>query len=295
MTRLRAIASTRRFRIALPFVLALLPAATLAQVAPSLDIDPVALVRSASWNELHSSTNRERYRYRLEKADAKGSTVKEIVETGEGDVARLLAKDGKPLAGDEEQAEIKRLNNLLAHPELQQHRHKKEQEDSSRADEMVRLLPDAFLYTNEGIVNGPSGPAYRLKFEPNPKFQPPDREAEVYAGMAGELWIDRAEKRMAKLDAHLIADVDFGWGIVGRLYKGGSILVEQKDVGQNHWEQTHMALDLTGKILMLKGISFKTTETASGFVPVANAISYQDAIHLLLQQAAPGQVAELAR
>ncbi len=160
---------------------------------------------------------------------------------------------------------------------------------------MVRLLPDAFLYTYQGIVEGPSGPAYRLTFQPNPRFQPPDREAEVYAGMAGELWIDQAEKRMAKLDAHLINDVDFGWGIVGRLYRGGSILVEQKDVGEHHWEQTHMVLDLTGKILMMKNISFKTTETASGFTPVESTIGYQDAIRLLLNQPAQGGVTQAAQ
>ncbi len=293
MRTFRDIAFARCVPVTVLLSAALLPGCVLAQDAQP--VDPVALVRSASWNELHSSGNREHFRYRLEKVDAKGSSVKEIVETRDGDVARLLEKNGKPLTPEEQQAEVNRLNNLAAHPELQQHRQKKEQEDSGRADEMVRLLPDAFLYTYKGMVDGPSGPAYRLAFQPNPKFQPPDREAEVYAGMAGELWIDKAEKRMAKLDAHLINDVDFGWGIVGRLYKGGSILVEQKDVGEDHWEQTHMVLDLTGKILMMKGISFKTTETASGFAPVEKTMGYQDAIHLLLHQSGEGQASRAAQ
>ena len=55
------------------------------------------------------------------------------------------------------------------------------------------------------LVNTPSGPAWRLSFMPNEKFIPPDREAQVYHGMAGELWIDCAQKRMSRLDAHLIA------------------------------------------------------------------------------------------
>ena len=38
---------------------------------------------------------------------------------------------------------------------MQEHRHKKEQEDSARGDEMVRMLPDAFLFTYEGMVEGP--------------------------------------------------------------------------------------------------------------------------------------------
>ena len=253
--------------------------------------DPEALVRHASENELHSSNGNHPYRYQLHKIDDNRVTTKEIVETKDGDVARLIAVDDKPLAADAQKAEIDRLNNLAAHPELQAHRHKREQEDSNRANEMIRLLPDAFLYKHEGMVDGPNGPCYRLSFQPNPNFRPPDREAEVYAGMAGELWIDKGQERMVKLDAHLIADVEFGWGILGRLYKGGSILVQQADVGDRHWETTHMKLSLTGKALMIKPLSFQTTEDASHFEPVPPEMGYQGAIKMLLSDNS-AQVAE---
>ena len=266
--------------------------AALAQSDEDVARDPVALVRRASENELHSSNGNHPYRYELHKIDDNKITTKEIVETKDGDVARLIAVNDKPLDADAQKAEIDRLNNLAAHPELQAHRHKKEQEDSNRANEMIRLLPDAFLYKYEGMVAGPNGPCYRLSFRPNPNFTPPDREAEVYAGMAGELWIDKGQERMVKLDAHLIADVEFGWGILGRLYKGGSILVQQADVGEHHWETTHMKLSLTGKALLIKPLSFQTTEDASHFEPVPPEMGYQGAIKMLLSNSDSAQVAE---
>jgi hypothetical protein len=243
--------------------------------------DPVALVRAASWNELHSENSGHPFRFRLRKQDENGATTKDIIETKDGDVARLVAVNDQPLTPDKERAERARLDNLLAHPEQQARRHKKEQEDSSRSNEMIRLLPDAFLYTYRGIVNTANGPAYRISFEPNQKFIPPDREAQVYHGMAGELWINCAQKRMARLDAHLISDVDFGWGIVGRLYKGGTILVEQRDVGSGHWESTHLKLNLTGKILMVKSLLIRSTEDGSDYKPVSNTLTYKDAIQML--------------
>ena len=249
---------------------------------PSVAQDPVPLVRRASQNELNSSGGQP-YRYKLHKVDDGKSTTKVIVETRkDGDVARLIEWGGKPLTSDANQGEVDRLNNLLAHPEVQEHRHKREQEDSSRADKMIRLLPDAFLYHFEGMVDGPNGPAYRLTLKPNPNFHPPDREAEVYSGMAGELWIDQQQERMIKLDVHLIADVNFGWGILGKLYKGGSILLEQKDVGNHRWEQTHFKLDLHGKALLLKSLDFVTTEDTSDFTPVPQNWGYQDAAKFLL-------------
>jgi len=95
-----------------------------------------------------------------------------------------------------------------------------------------------------------------------------------------------------KLDAHLIADVDFGWGILGRLYKGGSIVVEQADVGDHHWETTHMKLSLTGKALLIKALNFQTTEDASHFEPVPPEMGYQNAIKMLLNNGDSAQVAE---
>jgi hypothetical protein len=268
-----------RFRAVL-LLGALLSTLTVAAGAQS-SVDPVALVRRASHNEL-SATNGQPFRYKLHKVDERNDTTKLIVETlHDGDVARLIAINGQPLTPDQEQAELKRLDNLLQHPEIQEHRRKREKEDSDRANKMIRLLPDAFVYKFEGMVDSPSGPAYRLTFKPNPGFEPPDREAQVYHGMEGELWIDKGQERMVKLDAHLFADVDFGWGILGKLYKGGSILVEQTDVGNHHWEATHMRLNLIGKALMFKSLRFTTVEDSTDFQPVPMEWTYKDAVHVL--------------
>jgi hypothetical protein len=250
-------------------------------------VDPQKIVRDASWNELHAHSAGRSFSYLLHKVDPKGSQVKRIFETKDGDVARLLEKDGKPLSREEGQAEIDRLNHLLNHPEVQEHRHKKEQEDSARGDEMVRMLPDAFLFTLSGLVEGPNGPCYRLQFKPNPAFTPPDREGEVYHGMVGELWVDQGQLRLVKIDAHLISDVNFGWGVLGRLYKGGSILVQNADVGLHHWETIHMKLNLQGKLLMMKSVDYSTTEDSSDFQIQTQELGYQEAIRLLEKTSTP--------
>lgn len=273
--------SARLIPFAVSIVLPALSIFSLAARAQEPPEDPVALVRAASWNELHATNREHPFRFRICKQDENGITTKEIIETKDGDVARLVAFNDKPLTPERAKAERERLDSLLAHPELQARRHKKEQEDSTRENEMVRLLPDAFLYTYRGIVDTPDGPAWRLSFEPNEKFIPPDREAQVYHGMAGELWINCRQTRIAQLDAHLISDVNFGWGVIGRLYKGGTIHIIQKDVGESHWEGVLMKLDLTGKILMIHSVAFRTTEESTNFRPVSNTLTYQDAIRML--------------
>lgn len=263
-------------------ILFLCPALALAQMTPQeVAANPQPLVKRTAENELHASNGGHPYRFTIRKVNDGKITTKEIIETKDGDVARLVAINDKPLNPDQEKTELARLNNLLAHPELQQRRHQAEQKDSARGDEMVRLLPNAFIYHFEGMVQGPNGPAYRLTFKPNPNFNPPDREADVFAGMVGELRVDQKQERIVQIDAHLIRDVDFGWGILGKLYKGGSFFVKQADVGDQHWENTYLKLDLTGVALMFKSLSFQTTEESSDFRPVPPEIDYKQAIKML--------------
>jgi hypothetical protein len=248
--------------------------------------DPEILIRRAVHNDLNTHDGLD-FRFTLRKSDEKGVTTKEIIETKDGDVARLIAIGDKPLTPEQDQAELRRLNDVLAHPEIQQRRHKREQADSSRGDELFRVIPDAFVYKYIGMGQTQSGPAYKFSFVPNKNFDPPDYEARVFHGMAGELWIDQKQERAVRFDAHLISDVEFGWGVLGRLYKGGSIVVEQQDVGHNHWEQSLLKLNLKGKEMMFKDLDESTTEEETHYEQVPNTWTFQDAIHAL--EAAPSK------
>jgi hypothetical protein len=252
---------------------------------PQSAIDVQKIVRDASWNELHSTGPPHFFRYRISEQTPKGSDVRLAIQTKDGAVVRVVEKWGRPLSAADNAVEVARLRNLLASPDMQRQRHKSERQESDREDELVRMLPDAFLYSNESVIQGPSGPCYRLRFKPNPAFAPPDREGEVFHGMVGELWVDQAQLRIARIDAHLVSDVNFGWGVLGKLYRGGSILEENADVGGNHWESTMLRLHLTGKILMVKSVDFSTSQISTDFRPVPLDTTYQQAIQMLLSDA----------
>src|SRR3984957_12455415 len=57
------------------------------------EIDPAKIVHDASYNELHATKPGRSFSYLQHKVDPKGRTVKEIVETKDGDVARLIEKE----------------------------------------------------------------------------------------------------------------------------------------------------------------------------------------------------------
>ena len=108
-----------------------------AQAPVKAPFDGAALVRRAVQHRLDMDKGHQLLRYVLRKKDARRETTKEIIETKDGEVARLIAVDGKPLSAEAERAEMERLDILAAHPELEQRRHKSEIKDQGRIDDLL--------------------------------------------------------------------------------------------------------------------------------------------------------------
>jgi hypothetical protein len=245
-------------------------------------VDPVALVRRAMQLRLDEEKSHRPVEYVLRKTDGNHETTKEIIETRDGDVARLVEVNDRALNAEEEQAEMSRLDLLAAHPELQQKRRRSEQKDAERIDQLVGMLPDSEVYKLEGTVTCGDGECYRLSFMPNPGFVPPDIEADVLRGFAGEVWIDKAQDRLVRLDAHLVRDVNIGFGILGRLDKGGTLELEQAyEKDAREWQPSVLKMNLSGRALMVKTVSIQINELASGFAPVPPELGYREAIAML--------------
>ncbi|MDE3149118.1 MAG: hypothetical protein KGL37_06565, partial [Acidobacteriota bacterium] len=158
-----------------------------------------ALVQRALTNELQAAQDTGHpMRYRLRKSSPQLTSTKEIFESKDGAVARLVSINDKPLNQTEAQEEMKRLDGLLRDPARQQHRKQGQDADSMRALKVLRLLPGAFLYSYAGSTAGPDGEIDKFTFVPNPGFDPPDLETRVLTAMCGELWVDAAQERVTR-------------------------------------------------------------------------------------------------
>jgi hypothetical protein len=218
--------------------------------------------------------------YRLRKSTPRVTSTKQIVETSDGAVARLLTINDAVPDPSERHKDDARLDALLADPNRQRKRKQSEQDDAGRAMKVLRALPKAFLYRYAGSVSEGPDTLERYTFSPNPKFSSSDLELQVLSAMTGELSINAAKERVVRLEGHLQQDVDIGWGLLARLNKGGSILIEQADVGQGQWRIVHFQMEMNGRVLF-KVRRFDTTEEETQFAPVPSGMTYQQAIQML--------------
>jgi hypothetical protein len=231
-------------------------------------------------------------RYRLHVIDEKGDHLRDQIETPEGSVGRNLQSDGRPLTPAEDVAERQRLNDLLASPEAFARHIRREQENKQMGVNLLKLLPNSMLWSyapgQPQLSNQPTGdPALVvLDFKPDPTWSPPTLESEPLIGLEGRLWIDPRTRRMVRLEASLTRAVNIGWGFVAHLYPGGSVTLQQANVGGQRWMVEHIVEQLNLRALMVKTVHQRLVFDTADYQPVP-AMSYQQAIKILLDTPLP--------
>jgi len=270
---------------------ALILALSLSLLAQTSSVAPGDLVRQTADNELKAANDNINFMFRSRRETPHGSQTKLFVQTRDATAALLIAIDDRPLSQDQRRAEEARLQTLVSNTDELRRKQKQEKEDADRVSRIMHSLPNAFTYEYDGIETGRPGigkqgdELVRLKFRPNPKFNPPTRVEQVLTGMTGYLLIDANQHRIAKIDGTLYRDVSFGWGILGHLDKGGQFQVDQASVSDGDtWQITRMTLNFTGKVLLFKNIVLKSNEIFSDFRRVRSDLTFAQGVDLLKRE-----------
>src|SRR5215469_7101789 len=244
------------------------------QSGPGSAISANDLARAVVANELKAQeASHSRWMYRADREEQGRKKTKEVVQTGQGSLDRLVAVDGHPLNVRAERAETERIENLVRDPAQQQRMEQTKRRDAEQCKALFKMLPDALTF----VYAGREGDLIKLNYRPNPAFQPPSREARVFHEMAGEMWVHEKQRRLARFDGQLLADVKFAGGILGHLEKGGHFNVEQRELSPGEWDLTSIQVDMKGKALFFKTITIEQAEYRSNFQTVPDDLTLAEA------------------
>ena len=195
----------------------------------------------------------------LEESDKpKEHVLQWVAATQQGSVERVLEKDARQLP-ETEQREL--IQKYLHDTRAQKKQIEEGDHDNKQIDDLLKLLPEAFIWTQTGATATTTS----LHFDPAPNFHPPTREARVFSSMTGDLVVDNQQHRICKIKGHLIHDVTFGGGLLGRLKERSSFALEQQQVGPSVWELTAIHVHLEGNALLFKSVSLQQDDRRSKF------------------------------
>src|ERR1700751_5863666 len=253
-------------------VFATLLAATVASEAQS----PRDIVRQAVQTELIASRDDHSHWLYFEIDRQPSKTVKKgVAETRAASLDRVVERNGQTLAESQQRQE---MDAFINDPRAQAKQHKSGQHDDEQAAELLKILPDAFIWTSAGE----KGSDILLHFKPDPQFRPPDLEARAFAAMEGDMAIEHDQHPLFSLKGHLIHDVKIGYGLLGELKAGGTFDVERRELSPRIWEITETHVHIEGHALIFKTISEEEDDVKTHFEQIEGSTSLQEAQSELL-------------
>lgn len=242
-----------------------------------------ALARVAVETELAADkADHTRWRHRSDVRRPEGHFLYIEIETDKGSVKKKIEENGKPLDSAALSSEMQRIDSFVHDPSQQAKKRKDSEADDKRAETMLRMLPDAFLWT----IKSETPQTTTLSFTPDPSFSAPSMEARVFAAMAGEIVVTKPAHRMQSLNGHLLYDVKFGFGILGKMEQGGTFNVERREISPGIWAITESHVHINGHVLIFHAISEQEDEVKTEFRKMPSGTTLEQAANQLRSEPA---------
>jgi hypothetical protein len=226
--------------------------------------DARVLVSKMVDNELDSQKRPRYWMFMDNQGKATKREIDKIIQMPECWFTWPVSINGHSPTAEERKHARGRLEKLLKNTDARKKNREEIDEDNRKSATMLKMLPDAFLFTRDGY----EGNSIRLTFRPNLEYTPSSNEAKVFHNMKGVLLVDAKQTRLTKLRGELISDVDFGFGILGKLKKGGTFEVMQSEVAPGDWEMSLLDVHISGRALFFHAIGAQQHEVRWQFKPV---------------------------
>lgn len=175
-----------------------------------------------------------------------------IVPTGSGTLRILLKDNGTVTDPSEYRRQLQAWQDVLElmlrtnDPRAKTAYEKYDKRNRQRA-ELVDSMVESFSakWVGRETRNGRQCDVFDLV--PKPDFHARTLMQEALLHITAKIWVDRESDQMVRGEAHIMRDISFGGGILGKVYRGGVFSMEQDEVAPGIWEPARYTYDFGGR------------------------------------------------
>ncbi len=175
-----------------------------------------------------------------------------VVPTGTGNTKILLHEEGKPTDASAYTRQLQALETLLetmanpddsrakaAYAKFQKRMHERAQfvDAASKAYTVKWVARESWNGRDCDVI----------ALDPDPKFQAQSMFQAAFAHTTAKLWVDHQAIQIVHAEAHVTSDISFGGGILGKLYRGSVVSMDQAEIAPDIWLPTHYQYDFAGR------------------------------------------------
>jgi hypothetical protein len=175
-------------------------------------------------------------------------------------IQRLIEKNGKPLSEKEQRKVDEDVQKRVEEIEKD---FAKNGEKADRETERLRRISVAEVLRASKLIN-PRRERFRgrdmivFDFEPDPNYDLSKAESmlKLIGKIAGVIWIDEKDKQIARVEASMADNFNVGGGVVAKLKKGSSFMIEAERVNDEIWLPSVADINVAVRVLLVKGLNF---------------------------------------
>jgi len=201
-----------------------------------------------------------------------------------GWVRKLVSENGAPLAPERAAKEEKRAGEELekAEREAPKNKEKREQKraerrakrkaksgDGAEGDEDDDVGISTFLRACEFV--SPRRERFRERdvivfdFRPRAGFRASTQGESIVSKLSGVIWVDPAERQVARLEARLVDTFKVGGGLLASVKSGSAFVFEQTRLPEGIWLPRFAQINASARVLLFAGMSINQTEEYSDY------------------------------
>ncbi len=216
--------------------------------------DPAALIKEVQAHQQAVEQIRENFTFheaiRTEELNGDGSVHsvtsedREVFFVNGRRVYRVLKRNGTELNAAEakaEQARVKRVveSDMKAPPPA-----------TRTGTRLISQILAVTKLSNTRVITLHGRETLQFDFAGDPGAKAHGIEQNVAKKLTGTIWVDRADRQVARVEIHVADDYKLAGGLLGNIRKGSQLTVEQAPVGDGLWLQTATEEHVTARLLL---------------------------------------------
>ncbi len=240
--------------------------------------DPATLLHEVEANEEHMDALRNDYTYHVhleqQRLRKDGSVKDDEITDSESltldgvRVNRVVARNGKPLDGQEQAKEGQRLDREVA--KVKERRAKAAadgQKTDPRGDTVITVarLLELGTFSNERRVTYGGRPTIVLDYAGDPRAKTRSPAEAVVKDLVGTVWIDETDHVLVHGQGQFLNDFKVGGGLIADVHKGSNFDFEAKRVNDSVWLPATINGEGSVRVLLVSGFEGKLHLTVSDY------------------------------
>jgi hypothetical protein len=153
-------------------------------------------------------------------------------------ISRLLARDGKPISGDELKKQNERIDQRIAEAKQRDAEKAAGQQPKKKGSTYsltYELLQQLGTFSNPRRVQLHGRDTIAIDYAGNPHAKAGNLLEEMVRDVAGTLWFDEQDHALARAEGRVVTDFKVAGGLLADVHKGATFYAEWTKVNDEVW------------------------------------------------------------